>query len=147
MKDIIFPAKNSVKKRKRRGRGNSSGLGGECGRGHKGQKSRTGYSARSGFEGGQMPLYRRLPKKRGHGNSPVSHYSIINVGVIERFFDEGSVVDLDTLIQKRMVKKTTVLRVLGGGEITKKMTIKAHHFSKQALLKLEKIGVCVEIIS
>ena len=146
MNEMIYPAKGAIKKKTRRARGNASGLGGEAGRGHKGQKSRTGYSSRSGFEGGQMPLYRRLPKRRGLGNPAKNLVSIVNLETIESFFEEGQIVDFSNLLEKKLVKQNRFLKVLGNGEISKKLTIRAHLFSKSALEKLENAGVTVEKI-
>ena len=144
---LLSPKKGSVKKRVRRARGNASGLGGEAGRGHKGQKSRTGYSARSGFEGGQTPLYRRLPKKRGYGN-PGKHDTVaVNLDQLDRHFSDGDVVDYMTLLQKKLIKKAKFLKVLGNGSLSKKLTIRVHTFSKSVPEKLQESGSSLEIIT
>ncbi len=146
LSELIKPAAGSTKKRKRVGRGNASGMGGESGRGHKGQKSRTGYSKRSGFEGGQTPLYRRLPKKRGIGNGGSGfEYAIINLGTLETSFAVGEVVSMETLSAKGLVKSLDGLKILGTGELTKALVIKAHAVSKSALEKLKKVNATVEI--
>lgn len=144
---VLRPAKGAVKDVKRKGRGNSSGKGGESGRGHKGQKSRSGYSRRAGFEGGQMPLYRRLPKKRGTGNY-VSQavMSIINLDRIDTAYEANEQVDLLSLFKKGLVKKSKILKVLGNGEMTKSLVISAHFFSKSAVEKLTKAGCTLNII-
>lgn len=144
---LIKSAEGSTKKRKRVGRGNSSGMGGESGRGHKGAKSRTGYSRRAGFEGGQTPLYRRLPKKRGLGNPTVSDKMIVvNLDQLELHFNSGDIVDFAVLIERGICKKGPGLKVLGAGEITKSITIKANAFSKSAIEKLNKVNSASEII-
>ena len=119
----LKPAVGSVKNTKRKGRGNSSGKGGESGRGHKGQKSRSGYSKRFGFEGGQIPLYRRLPKKRGIDNKLFQEeVCVVNLGKISEFFEEGSVITLEVLGEKGFIKtkKGVKLKILGNGDFSKK---------------------------
>ena len=128
----------------RRGRGHGSGNGKTAGKGHKGQKARSG-AKRPGFEGGQMPLYRRIPKR---GFTCPSHKEIvgINVSVLERF-DDGAVVDVDTLIESGVVRNPKDgVKILGNGEITKKLTVKANAFSAAAKEKIEAIGGTVEVI-
>jgi large subunit ribosomal protein L15 len=143
----LKPAPGSTKKRIRVGRGDSSGHGGESGRGHKGQKSRTGYSRRTGFEGGQNPLYRRLPKRRGLGNPANGRvYATVNLEVIEQFFSDGDIVDLGSLISRKLVKKYAHLKVLGNGEITKALTIKAHAISKSAQEKIASTKSQFELV-
>ena len=144
----LKPAKGSITTRKRKGRGNASGLGGECGRGHKGQKSRSGHSNVTGFEGGQMPLYRRIPKRRGHGNKVPNKtiYKAINLNIIDELFKEGQTVDPKTLHQKGLIKKTDKIKILGTGELTKKLTVKAHKLSKKAEDKLNKAQAIFESI-
>jgi len=147
MISLLKPATGSVKKAKRRGRGNSSGLGGESGRGHKGQKSRTGYSRRAGFEGGQLPLYRRLPKKRGTSNNPANiSNEVVNLDILSSFFEDGAEVGQLELFQLGLVRGKAPLKILGNGTITKKLTIRAEYFSKTATEKLEKAGCKIEII-
>ncbi len=135
-KSTIKPAKGSTAKRKRRGRGNASGLGGESGRGHKGQKSRSGYSAQGGFEGGQMPLYRRLPKKRGLGNAKQTYFHPINLSQLNEFFENNSEVTPEILLEKKLIARNEKVKILGNGELSKKLTIKAHKISESALQKL-----------
>ena len=146
----IKPKKGSTKERVRVGRGNASGLGGEAGRGHKGAKSRSGYSKKFGFEGGQTPLYRRMPKKRGFKNFNKEVFSVINIGKIETLitkFKDLKIIDILILKEKGLIPKNGVkLKVLGFGEITNSITIKAHAFSKSAIDKLEKVKAKAEII-
>lgn len=140
----IRPAKGSVRKRIRRGRGNASGYGGECGRGHKGQKSRTGSSTRPGFEGGQNPLYRRLPKKRGQRNHFRIEYAVINLDVLEAKFNDGEIVSNETLTEKGLITKNSRVKVLGDGDITKKLTVKVDKLSKSAREKLTAANATIE---
>jgi large subunit ribosomal protein L15 len=149
MNDLIKSAEGSIKKAKRLGRGDSSGSGGESGRGHKGQKSRTGYSRKAGFEGGQTPLYRRLPKKRGLGNSVVSPKpAVINLNTIELNFNDGEIVNLNSLKEKGLVKKSfNALKVLGKGDLTKKVTIQAKQVSGAVQEKLQQnTGITLHIL-
>lgn len=142
----LRPAKGSNKKPKRVGRGPGSGHGKTATRGHKGQKSRSGYSQRSGFEGGQMPLYRRLPK-RGFTNIFQKKFVVLNVRDLQDF-DEGTTVSPELLLEKGVVKKMRDgLRILGEGELTKKLTVRAHHFSKTASEKITQAGGSVEVIA
>ncbi len=128
------------KKRKRIGRGTGSGHGKTCGRGHKGQKSRAGYSRRATFEGGQMPLVRRIPK-RGFNNRWAQTVAIVNLRDLEDRFDDGDEVTPDSLKANNLAKgRYQVLKVLADGELTKKLTVSAHKFSRQALEKIEKAG-------
>jgi len=128
------------KKRKRVGRGTGSGHGKTCGRGHKGQASRSGYSLHPTFEGGQMPLARRIPK-RGFHNRWAPAVAVVNLADLEKRFDEGDEVNPETLKAKNLAKgRYDVLKVLGDGELTKRLTISAHRFSRQALEKIQKAG-------
>lgn len=141
----LSPGKGAKSKKKRIGRGPGSGSGVTSGRGHKGQKSRSGYSHRPGFEGGQMPLYRRLPK-RGFTNIFAKKWAVINVGDLARF-EAGSDVTPEALIESGLVKKIhDGVRVLGNGEIKSKLTVHAHHFSGSAKEKIEKAGGKAEVI-
>jgi large subunit ribosomal protein L15 len=141
----LAPAPGSKKVRTRVGRGLGSGLGKTSGKGHKGQKSRSGGGVRPGFEGGQKPLYLRLPK-RGFTNIFSKEYSEINVAVLNRF-DNGSVVDLEALVEAGVVKKVLDgLRILGNGELTKALTVKANGFTKSAAEKIQAAGGTVEVI-
>jgi large subunit ribosomal protein L15 len=131
---------HKFKKRKRVGRGTGSGHGKTCGRGHKGQGSRAGFSQHPTFEGGQMPLVRRIPK-RGFNNKWAALVAIVNVSDLEAGFADGDEVTLATLKEKSLAKgKFDVLKVLGNGELTKKLKVSAHRFSKSAQEKIEKAG-------
>ena len=128
----------------RRGRGHGSGNGKTAGKGHKGQKARSG-APRPGFEGGQMPLYRRLPK-RGFKNRNTKEIVGINVSVLDRF-EDGAVVTVDTLVETRIVKNPRDgVKILGNGELTKKLTVKANAFSEGAKAKIEAAGGTCEVI-
>ncbi len=134
----LKPAKGAIKKKKRIGRGPGSGFGKTAGKGMNGQKSRSGYSRKRGFEGGQMPLVRRIPK-RGFTNIFRTEYSVVNLGKIEALgLEEVTLADFYT---KRLVTdKNLKIKVLGDGEISKKTKIHAHKFSKSALDKIGKVG-------
>ena len=128
----------------RRGRGHGSGNGKTAGKGHKGQKARSG-ATRPGFEGGQMPLYRRLPK-RGFTNRNTLDIEAINVSVLERF-DNDTEVTIDTLIETGIIKSVKDgVKILGNGELTKKLTVKANAFSEGAKAKIEAVGGKAEVI-
>ena len=128
----------------RRGRGHGSGNGKTAGKGHKGQKARSG-APRPGFEGGQMPLYRRLPK-RGFKNRNRKEFVGINVNVLEAF-ENGSVVTIDTLFEKGIIKEAKDgVKILGNGELTKQLTVQANAFSKSAAEKIEAVGGKAEVI-
>jgi large subunit ribosomal protein L15 len=143
----LKPAKGAVKKRKRIGRGQGSGHGGTSTRGHKGAKSRSGYSSKPGFEGGQMPLYRRVPKF-GFKNINRVEFRGINVDVLQKLADEFKVsaVDVDFLISKGLANKKDLVKILGRGELNAKLDVKAHAFSKTAIAAIEaKGGVATKI--
>ena len=141
----LSPAKGSLKTRKRIGRGPGSGLGGTSTRGHKGAKSRSGYSKKIGFEGGQMPLYRRIPK-RGFTNRNSKTIVAINLGALERF-EDGATVSVETLIESGIVKNPRDgVKILGNGELTKKLTVQANAFSAAAAEKIEALGGKAEVI-
>ena len=128
------------KKRKRIGRGQGSGHGKTCGRGHKGQKSRAGYSRNPAFQGGAMPLVRRVPK-RGFNNRFALVVATVNISDLERVFDAGAEVTPDSLREKSLAKQRyDELKILGDGDLTKKLTVSAHRFSKSAKEKIEKAG-------
>ncbi|MDD5622793.1 MAG: 50S ribosomal protein L15 [Actinomycetota bacterium] len=136
----------SIKKRKRVGRGNGSGHGTTSGRGTKGQLSRSGGRTKPGFEGGQMPLQRRLPYLKGFKNTRKKINNLINVGQLEKF-KEDSVIDFDILVKSGFItNKSNPVKILGSGELTKKLTIKANYFSKNAAVKIEKAGGKMEVI-
>ena len=141
----LSPAIGSKKVRTRRGRGLGSGLGKTAGRGHKGQNSRSGGGVRTGFEGGQMPLYRRLPK-RGFTNIFAKEYAEVNVETLNRF-EDGATVDPVALIEAGILKNVCDgVRILGNGELTKKLTVIANGFTKSAEEKITAAGGKVEVI-
>lgn len=129
------------KRRKRVGRGTGSGCGKTCGRGHKGCGARSGGSVRKLTEGGQMPLFRRIPK-RGFNNANFrTEYHVVNVGELERVFDADAVVNAEALVATGLIRNTKLpLKVLGSGEMSKKLTVEANKFSKQAQEKITKSG-------
>jgi large subunit ribosomal protein L15 len=137
----LKPAEGAVKKRKRIGRGQGSGHGGTSTRGHKGAKSRSGYSSKPGFEGGQMPLYRRVPKF-GFKNINRIEYRGINIDVLQKLADEFKVsaIDIDFLIEKGLANKKDLVKILGRGELQAKLEVKAHAFSKSAIAAIEAKG-------
>ncbi len=142
----LKPAKGANAKKKRVGRGPGSGSGVTAGRGHKGQKSRSGYSSRAGFEGGQMPLYRRLPK-RGFTNIFAKRFVVLNVRDLNRF-ENGTEVSAQALMEVGYMKRAhDGLRILGQGELKKKLTVRAVHFSGSARAKIEAAGGKVEIVT
>ena len=135
----LRPAEGSVKANFRKGRGAGSGNGKTAGKGHKGQNARSGGGVRPGFEGGQLPLYRKLPK-RGFNNKFATHYAIVNVSDLN-VFENGAVVDAAALLEKRIIRKELDgLKVLGNGEITKSLTVKAAVFSATAKEKITAAG-------
>ena len=142
----LSPAEGSVKAGFRRGRGPGSGNGKTAGKGHKGQNARSGGGVRPGFEGGQLPLYRKLPK-RGFKNHFAKQYAIVNVETLNNSFDDGAEIDLAALLEKKIVRRELDgLKVLGRGEITKKITVKASIFSASAKEKIEAAGGKAEVI-
>ncbi|MBQ7140798.1 MAG: 50S ribosomal protein L15 [Bacilli bacterium] len=142
----LQPNEGSVKNRKRVGRGPGSGLGKTSGKGHKGQNARSGGGVRPGFEGGQLPLFRRLPK-RGFSNAMFKkEYAVINLDDLNRFND-GDVVTPELLKELGIVKKQLCgIKVLGNGNLEKKVTVRAHKFSESAKSKIEASGGKVEVI-
>ncbi len=134
-------------KKKRVGRGPGSGLGKTSGRGYKGQKSRSGYSSKRGFEGGQMPLHRRLPK-RGFTNIFKREWAEVNLADLEKMFDAGASVTPEALLERGLIRKSALKSVviLGQGELKKSLTVNAHRFSKSAKQKIETAGGKAELI-
>jgi large subunit ribosomal protein L15 len=138
----LSPAPGSNRKRKRIGRGPGSGSGKTAGRGHKGQRSRSGYSQRIGFEGGQMPLIRRVPK-RGFTNIFRKEYTVVNLRDLEGFDGE---INPETLLERGLVRRGMQIKVLGDGEVAAALTVKAHRFSRSAREKIEAAGgTCEEL--
>ena len=137
----LKPAKGSTHSRKRIGRGQGSGRGGTSTRGHKGAQSRSGYSRKIGFEGGQMPIQIRLPK-RGFTNINRVDYIALNLDLIQHFADKfkTDVIDMEFLRSKNIIQKTHLVKVLSNGELTSKLTISTNGISKTALAKVEKAG-------
>ena len=140
----LSPAPGSVREVKRIGRGHGSGQGKTAGKGHKGQKARAGRGIRPGFEGGQMPLQRRVPK-RGFNNIFATEYAILNVAALNAF-EDGAVVDLEAVKKAGLVKKGCDLKVLGNGALQKNITVKAAAFSEAAKAKIEAAGGKAEVI-
>ena len=141
----LSPAEGSTKENFRKGRGAGSGNGKTAGKGHKGQNARSGGGVRPGFEGGQIPLYRRLPK-RGFNNVFAKHYAIVNVSDLE-VFDNDAVITTDALLEKRIIRKALDgVKILGRGELTKKVTVQATIFSAGAKEKIESVGGKCEVV-
>lgn len=138
----LSPAKGSRRTRKRIGRGPGSGLGKTAGRGHKGQRSRSGFSRRRGFEGGQMPLIRRVPK-RGFTNIFRREYAIVNLADVAEL--EGEITP-ESLLDNGLVRRGLPVKILADGEVTKALTVKAHKFSGAARAKIEAAGGKCEVI-
>jgi len=143
----LKPAKGSVKKDIRFGRGQGSGRGGTATRGHKGQKSRSGYSKTFGFEGGQMPLQRRVPK-HGFQNINRKEYKAINLSVLEELAERKKLkkIDVQTLIEAGLVAGKDLVKILGNGKLTQKLEVKAHAFSESAQKAIEKLEGSIEKI-
>ncbi len=142
----LKPAKGSVRSRKRVGRGPGSGLGKTAGRGEKGQKSRSGFARKPGFEGGQMPLHRRVPK-RGFSNYPFrKEFATVNLGRLEAF-EAGTIVTPELLVKQGIVKRLQAgLKVLADGELTKALTVHAHRFSAKAKERIVSLGGKAEVL-
>lgn len=142
----LTPAAGSKKDVKRIGRGAGSGQGKTAGKGHKGQKARAGRGMRPGFEGGQMPLQRRIPK-RGFNNIFAKEIAIVNVAALDQRFNDGDVVDVAALVKSGLVKnELDGVKVLGNGEISKKLTVQVNAFSNSAKEKIEAAGGKAEVI-
>ena len=141
----LSPVKGSTHVDKRKGRGHGTGNGKTAGRGHKGQKARSGGGVRIGFEGGQMPLARRIPK-RGFNNVFAKPLESVNVSALNKF-EDGAVVDAQALLESRILSKCQYgVKILGNGEITKKLTVKANAFSESAKAKIEAAGGKAEVV-
>ena len=143
----LKPAKGSTKNRKRIGRGQGSGTGGTSTKGHKGQKSRSGYSKKVGFEGGQMPLQRRVPKF-GFTNINRKEYKGVNVSTLQELAEARNLTEItvDILVEAGQARKNSLVKILGNGELKSKLTVKAHAFSKSAVEAIEAQGGTVEKI-
>ena len=143
----LKPAKGSTKTKKRIGRGQGSGTGGTATRGHKGQKSRSGYSRKTGFEGGQMPLQRRVPKF-GFKNINRKEFKGINVSTLQELADARKIsdIDVDILVEAGLARKNSLVKILGNGELKSKLNVKAHAFSKSAVVAIEAAKGTVELI-
>ncbi len=143
MKDLsnLKPAKGSVRKRKRIGRGEGSGSGDTAGRGHKGQQSRSGYSRRFGHEGGQMPLFRRVPKF-GFKNPNRVEYRSINIDTLQLIAEKNNIQEItpEILIENGVIAKKDLVKILGRGELTTKLDVTAHAFSATAIKAIESLG-------
>jgi large subunit ribosomal protein L15 len=142
----LAPASGATKKRKRIGRGPGSGHGKTSGKGHKGRGARSGGNTPPGYEGGQMPLQRRLPK-RGFHNPFRVEYSIVNIGQLETGFEAGAVVDVPALRARGLVRRGRPVKVLADGTLTKSLTVKVNKFSAAAKQKLEAAGGNAEVIT
>ncbi len=143
----LKPAEKSVKKSKRVGRGQGSGKGGTSTRGHKGAKQRSGYKKKIGFEGGQMPLQRRVPKF-GFTNISRKEFKAVNIETLEKLAEKKGLttIDIDTLIDAGLVKKNSLVKILGDGKLTRKLEVKAHAFSKSAIAAIESVeGTVVKL--
>jgi large subunit ribosomal protein L15 len=143
----LKPAKGSTRGKKRIGRGQGSGYGGTSTRGHKGQKSRSGYSRTTGFEGGQMPLQRRVPKF-GFKNINRKEYKGVNISTLQDLAEKGKLkeITIETLIEAGLVRKNSLVKILGNGELKTKLTVKAHAFSKSAVEAIEALEGTAEVI-
>ena len=142
----LRPPKGATHAKKRVGRGQGSGNGKTAGRGHKGAQSRSGYHFKRGFEGGQMPLHRRVPK-RGFHNPFRVEYEVVNLDTLEQRFDAGAVVTREMLIDARLVTGNAPIKVLGRGEVSKALTVHAHKFSGKAAERIAAAGGRVEVIA
>jgi large subunit ribosomal protein L15 len=142
----LKPAQGSKHSKKRIGRGHGSGQGTQAGRGHKGAQSRSGYSFKRGFEGGQMPLHRRVPKRGFHNEFRVE-YAVVNLDTLSARFDNGTVVTPELLQESGLITQTRrPIKVLARGEVSKKLTVRAHKFSGKAAEKIAAAGGTTEVI-
>ena len=142
----LSPVPGSTKERKRIGRGPASGQGKTAGKGHKGQKARAGRGMQIGFEGGQMPLQRRIPK-RGFNNIFRKEFATVNIASLDKVFNDGDTVTIEALVASGLVKKTLDgVKVLGNGEISKKLTVQVNAYSETAKSKIEATGGKAEVV-
>lgn len=147
MKLESLPVSNETKARKRVGRGPGSGMGKTATRGENGQKSRSGASISPWFQGGQTPIYRRIPKRGFNNKRFETKYATINLADLEKYFKDGEIVTPEVLKEKRIIKKQlSGVKVLANGDLTKKLTVKAHRFSSSAVTKIENAGGKAEVI-
>lgn len=147
MKLENLPVSNETKARKRVGRGPGSGMGKTSTRGQKGQKSRSGSSIPAWFQGGQTPLHRRIPIRGFNNKRFATRFAVINLADLDKFFNDGDVVTPEILKERGIIKKElSGIKVLANGELTKKITIKAHRFSTKAVTKIENAGGKAEVI-
>ena len=143
----LKPAQGAKRTRKRVGRGEGSGSGVTAGRGHKGAKSRSGFKFKRGFEGGQMPLHRRIPK-RGFHNEFRTEYAVVNLDTLADRFDAGAVITPELLRERGLIRSSRQpIKVLARGDISKKLTVRAHKFSGKAAEKIAAAGGAVEVLS
>jgi large subunit ribosomal protein L15 len=143
----LKPAEGSKHSKKRVGRGQGTGQGVQAGRGHKGAQSRSGYSFKRGFEGGQMPLHRRIPK-RGFHNLFRTEYAVVNLDALAERFDDGTTVTLELLVERGLINNARrPVKVLARGDISKKLTIQAHKFSGKAAEKIAAAGGAAEVLA
>ena len=141
----LKPAERSKHSKKRVGRGHGTGQGTQAGRGHKGAQSRSGYSFKRGFEGGQMPLHRRIPK-RGFHNIFRTEYAVVNLDTLSERFADGTVVTPELLQEQRLITPRRLIKVLARGDVSKKLTVRAHKFSGKAAEKIAAAGGAAETI-
>lgn len=143
----LKPAERSTKTRKRVGRGHGSGQGAQAGRGHKGAQSRSGYKRKRGFEGGQMPLHRRIPK-RGFHNEFRTEYAVVNLDTLADRFEAGTVITPELLREQGIIKGGgRLVKVLARGDVSKKLTVRAHKFSGKAAEKIAAAGGATEVLA
>jgi large subunit ribosomal protein L15 len=142
----LKPSEGSKKNKKRVGRGHGTGQGTQAGRGHKGAQSRSGFKFKRGFEGGQMPLHRRVPK-RGFHNPFRTEYAVVNLDALAERFDDGTVVTPELLRERGLVRGARQNKVLARGDIAKKLTVRAHKFSGKAAEKIAAAGGAAEVVS
>ena len=148
LNDEITAIAGKYKKRKRIGRGKGSGHGKTCGRGHKGCGSRPGSTTRITYEGGQMPLFRRLPKRGFNNYNFARRFEIVNISQLEKIFDDGSAIDVQGLVAAGLVDNAaSKVKVLGDGELTKKLSVTAHKFSKSAEQKIAGCGGSAKVVA
>ena len=142
----LKPSEGSTKNKKRVGRGHGTGQGAQAGRGHKGAQSRSGFKFKRGFEGGQMPLHRRVPK-RGFHNQFRTEYAVVNLDVLAERFDAGTVITPELLRERGLIHGTRQpIKVLARGDVSKKLTVRAHKFSGKAAEKIAAAGGTVEVL-